>query len=36
LSLSAEAQYRLFSPSPGPWASGISFTLGTGFTWGDT
>lgn len=36
LSLSAEAQYRVFSPTPGPWASGISFTLGTGFTWGDT
>jgi hypothetical protein len=36
LSLSAEAQYRLFSPSLGPWASSISFTLGTGFTWGDS
>ncbi|EPX62488.1 hypothetical protein D187_008676 [Cystobacter fuscus DSM 2262] len=36
LSLSAEAQYRLFSSSLGPWANGISFTLGTGLTWGDT
>jgi hypothetical protein len=35
LSLSAEAQYRVFSPDAAPWARGLTFTLGTGFTWGD-
>jgi hypothetical protein len=35
ISLSAEAQYRAFAPATSPWAQGISFTLGTGFTWGD-
>jgi hypothetical protein len=35
LSLSAEAQYRAFAPSTAPWAQGVTFTLGTGFTWGD-
>lgn len=34
--LSAEAQYRLFSPTSGPWANGVTFTVGTGFTWGDS
>lgn len=33
--LSAEAQYRAFAPHTSPWAQGVSFTLGTGFTWGD-
>ena len=36
LLLSAEAQYRLFSPTTAPWSQGVSLTLGTGFTWGDT
>ncbi len=35
VSLSAEAQYRAFSPQTTPWAQGVTFTLGTGFTWGD-
>ncbi|HYO53027.1 hypothetical protein [Archangium sp.] len=35
ISLSAEAQYRAFAPSAAPWAQGVTFTLGTGFTWGD-
>ncbi|HEX8436984.1 hypothetical protein [Archangium sp.] len=35
VSLSAEAQYRAFAPQTAPWAQGVTFTLGTGFTWGD-
>ncbi|HEX8821987.1 MAG TPA: hypothetical protein VF794_18825, partial [Archangium sp.] len=35
ISLSAEAQYRAFAPSTSPWAQGVTFTLGTGFSWGD-
>ncbi|MFY0565616.1 hypothetical protein ACN28E_17475 [Archangium lansingense] len=35
VSLSAEAQYRAFAPQSAPWAQGVTFTLGTGFTWGD-
>ena len=35
VSLSAEAQYRAFAPPTAPWAQGVTFTLGTGFTWGD-
>ncbi|ATB32141.1 hypothetical protein [Melittangium boletus] len=35
LSLSMEAQYRAFAPSAAPWAQGVTFTVGTGFTWGD-
>ncbi|WNG45942.1 hypothetical protein F0U60_18845 [Archangium minus] len=35
ISLSAEAQYRAFAPATSPWAHGVNFTLGTGFTWGD-
>lgn len=35
VSLSAEAQYRAFAPHSAPWAQGATFTLGTGFTWGD-
>lgn len=35
VSLSAEAQYRAFAPHTAPWAQGVTFTLGTGFTWGD-
>ncbi|WPB74132.1 hypothetical protein KYC5002_34510 [Archangium violaceum] len=35
VSLSAEAQYRAFAPRTSPWAQGIGFMLGTGFTWGD-
>ncbi|AKJ02024.1 hypothetical protein ATI61_103740 [Archangium gephyra] len=35
VSLSAEAQYRAFAPHTSPWAQGVTFTLGTGFTWGD-
>jgi len=34
-SLSAEAQYQAFAPATAPWAHGLTFTLGTGFTWGD-
>jgi hypothetical protein len=35
VSLSAEAQYRAFAPQSAPWAQGVTFTLGTGFSWGD-
>ncbi|MFL5356131.1 hypothetical protein [Archangium sp.] len=35
ISLSAEAQYRAFAPATSPWANGVTFTVGTGFTWGD-
>jgi hypothetical protein len=35
VSLSAEAQYRAFAPPTSPWAQAVTFTLGTGFTWGD-
>ncbi|QRN94408.1 hypothetical protein JRI60_35485 [Archangium violaceum] len=35
ISLSAEAQYRAFAPALSPWARGVTFTVGTGFTWGD-
>lgn len=35
ISISAEAQYRAFTPATSPWAHGVSFTVGTGFTWGD-
>jgi hypothetical protein len=34
-SLSAEAQYRAFSPPTAPWARGATLTLGVGYTWGD-
>lgn len=35
LALSAEAQYRAFAPASAPWAQGVTFTVGTGYTWGD-
>ncbi len=35
LSVSMEAQYRAFAPTAAPWAQGVTFLLGTGFTWGD-